>query len=125
MHVYVIICCICRFRGIRDCLVPVTPYLAGTLSQDIQAFASQEQASAKGEGYGYVSCTSDPFISPGRTQQVEEHNRRSLVALIIDPPPMMVDITIMLSWYQLCCRKFLAKHELEEDIKDLVTLGKR
>ena len=90
--------------------------------RDIHAFAYQEKASAEDEGYGYESCTSDPFISPERTLEVEEHNIRNPVALIIDPSPMMVDITIMLlSWY----RKFPAKDELEEDIKDLVTLGKR
>ena len=33
----------------------------------IQASAYQEQASAKGEGYGYASSTSDPSVSPGRT----------------------------------------------------------
>ena len=93
MHVYVIICCICRFRGIRDCLVTVTPYLAGTFKH----FRIKSRLLPRvREGYGYASCTSDPFISPGRTPEVEEHNRRNPVALIIDLSHMMVDITIML-----------------------------
>ena len=66
-----------------------------------------------------------PFLLEGLlTEEVEEHDRRNPVALIVDPSHMMVEITIMLlSWYQLYRRKFPAKDE--EDIKDLGNLGKR
>jgi hypothetical protein len=66
-----------------------------------------------------------PFFLEGLlTEEVEEYNRRYPVAQIVDPSPVMVDITIMLlSWYQLYRRKFPAKDE--GDIKNLGTLGKR
>ena len=82
-----------------------------------------------------------PFFLEGLlTEEVEEHNKRNPVARIVNPSPMMVEITIMLlSQYQLYRRKFPAKGEedikdlgilgkgakYEEDIKDLGTLGKR
>ena len=66
-----------------------------------------------------------PFLLQGLyTVKVEECNTRNPVTLVVDPSPMMVEITIMLlSWYKLYRRKFPAKDE--EDIKDLGTLGER
>jgi hypothetical protein len=66
-----------------------------------------------------------PFLLEGLlTGEVEEHNARNPVMRIVDPSPMMVNVTIMLlSWYQLYRRKFPAKDE--EDLKDLGTLGER
>ena len=53
-----------------------------------------------------------------RAEAVEEYNRINSVIQIVDPSPMMVDITIMpLRRYQLYCRKIPANDE--EDIKDL------
>ena len=66
MHLYVIIRFICSFGGIHDCLVPV---------RQGYSFAYQEQASAKGEGCGYESCTPDPSVSPGRTPHRGDHVR--------------------------------------------------
>ena len=66
-----------------------------------------------------------PFLLQGLlTFEIEEYNTRNPVMRIVDPSPMMVEITIMLlSWYKLYRRKFPAKDE--EDIKDLGTLGER
>ena len=66
-----------------------------------------------------------PFLLQGLlTEEVEEHNKINPLIRIIDPSPMMVEITIMLlTWYGLYRRKFPAKDE--DDIKDLSSLGKR
>ena len=66
-----------------------------------------------------------PFLLQGLlTEEVEEYNRMNPLVRIVDPSPMMVEITIMLlSWYQLYRRKFPTKDE--DDIKDLSSLGQR
>ena len=66
-----------------------------------------------------------PFLLHGLlTEEVEEYNRINPLVRIVDPSPMMVEITIMLlSWYRLYRRKFPAKDE--DDIKDLSSLGQR
>ena len=48
-----------------------------------------------------------PFLLQGLlTEEVEEYNRMNPLVRIVDPSPMMVEITIMLlSWYQLYRRK--------------------
>ncbi len=66
-----------------------------------------------------------PFLLHGLlTEEVEEYNRINPLVRIVDPSPMMVEVTIMLlSWYRLYRRKFPAKDE--DDIKDLSSLGQR
>ena len=72
----------------------------------------------------HVLLTLLVLLEGSLTKEVDEHNRRNPVVLIVNPPPIMVEITIMLLlWYQLYLWKFPAKDE--EDIKDLGTLGKR
>ena len=112
----------CSFRGIHDCLVPVTPYVAGIFKH--LRTKSKLPPRVRAVDMRHVLLIL-PFLLDGLlTEEVEEHNRRNPVAQIVDPSPMMVNITIMLlSWYQLYRRKFPAKDE--EDIKDLGTLGKR
>ena len=125
MHKYVLICCLCSFRGINDCLVPVSPIC---VRLGHSRFCTT-RASTKGESNGYASHTTPfPAISPGRTphqwgwgEQVL-NNTRNPGMWVVDPSPMMVDFTItLLSSYQLYRRKFPSKDE--KDIKDLGTLG--
>jgi len=103
-------------------LVPVTPYLAGIFKHLRTKGKLPPRVRAMDMRHVLLIL---PFLLEGLlTEEVEEHNATNPVMRIVDPSPMMVDVTIMLlSWYQLYRRKFPAKDE--EDIKDLGTLGER
>ena len=122
MHIYAFTCNH-NFRGIHDCLVPVSPYLAeifkhlrtkGKLPPKMRAMDMR-----------HVLLILPFFLEGLLTVEVEEYNRRkSPMARIVDPEPIMEDIIIMLlSLYELYRPKFPAKDE--EDIKDFGTRGKR
>ena len=66
-----------------------------------------------------------PFLLHGLlTEEVEEYNRTNPLVHIVDPSPMMVEVTIMLlAWYQLYHRNFPSKDE--DDIKNLSSLRQR
>ena len=110
------------FRGIHDCLVPVTPYLAEIFKHLRSKGKLPPRVRAVDMRHILLIL---PFLLQGLlTQEVEEHNKKNPVFRIVDPSSIMVEITIMLlSWYTLYRRKFPAKDE--EDIKDLSTLGER
>jgi hypothetical protein len=121
--VYAVTCVICSFRGIHDCLVPVTPYLGG-IFQNLRSYGKlPPRVRAMDMRHILIIL---PFLLEGLlTDEVEEHNAANqFIHHAVDPSSKMVDITIMLlSWYHLYRRKIPAKDE--EDIKDLTTLGER
>ena len=114
MHAYAFICNHTLYLQLQGNAWLFSP-CGAVFGRVIQAFVYQEQASAKGEGYGYASYTTDPSLFPGphrggHCPQVKEHNRKIPVARIVDPSPMMVEITIMLLWwYHLYRRNFLQR----------------
>lgn len=123
MPIYAVICLICSFRGIHDCLVPVTPYLGGIFKHLRSQGRLPPRIRAMDMRHILLIL---PFLLEGLlTDEVEEHNAGiRFIHHVVDPSSKMVDITIMLlSWYRLYRRKFPAKDE--EDIKDLTTLGRR
>ena len=113
---------ICRFKGIHDCLVPVTPYLAGIFKHLRSTGKLPPRVRAMDMRHVLLIL---PFLLQGLlTEEVEEYNRMNPLVRIVDPSPMMLEISIMLlSWYRLYRRKFPAKDE--DDIKDLSSLGQR
>ena len=120
---YAITCVICSFKGIHDCLVPVTPYLGGIFTHLRTKGKLPPRVRAMDMRHMLIIL---PFLLEGLlTDEVEEHNAANqFIHRVVDPSSKMVDITIMLlSWYHLYRRKFPAKDE--EDIKDLTTLGER
>jgi len=104
--IYVLTYVICSFKGIHDCLVSVAPYLARIFKH----FRSKGKLPAR---VGAMDMRHIllllPFLLHGLlTEKIEEHNRINPLVRIVDPSPMMVEITIMLlSWYPLYRRKFL------------------
>jgi len=111
-----------RFRGMHDCLVPVTPYLAsifqhlrnkGKLPPRIRAVDMR-----------HILLLLPFLLDRLLTDEVEEHNRANPLSKVSDPSPMMVEIAILLlSWYHLYRRRIPPKDE--DDIVQLTTLGKR
>ena len=120
---YALIYVICSFRGIHDCLVPVTPYLGGIFKHLRSKGKLPPRVRAMDMRHVLILL---PFLLEGLlTDVVAEHNARNrFIHRVVDPSSQMVEITIiLLSWYRLYRRKFPAKDE--EDIKDLTTLGER
>ena len=113
------LCILCSFRGIHDCLVPVTPYLSG-LFRHLKC-NSKPPTRVRAMDMRHVLLLM-PFLLDGLlTDEVEEYNSANPLGRISDPSPMMVDITVqLLSWYHLYRRRFPAK-----DLKDLDALGKQ
>lgn len=113
---------ILRFRGIHDCLVPVTPYLAGIFRHLKNKQKLPPRVRAVDMRHVLLIM---PFLLDGLlTDEVEEHNLANPLLTVSDPSPMMVRITILLlSWYHLYRRKIPAKDE--DDVKDLETLGEQ
>ena len=95
MHLYVIIRFISSFRGIHDCLVPVTPYdLAGLFKHLCTKSKLPPRVRAMDMRHVHLIL---PFLLEGLlTEEVEDHNSRNPVAPIVNPSPMMVEITVML-----------------------------
>ena len=91
MHLYVIIRFICSFRGIHDCLVPVTPYLAGLFKHLRTKSKLSQRVRAMDMRHVLLN---PPFLLEGLlTEEFEEHTRRNPVARIVNPSPMMMEIT--------------------------------
>jgi len=121
--IHMLIWVICSFKGIHDCLVPVTPYLGGIFTHLRSKGKLPPRVRAMDMRHILILL---PFLLEGLlTDEVEEHNASNrFIHWVVDPSPKMVNITITLvSWYQLYRRKFPAKDE--EDIKNLSNLGER
>ena len=83
MHGYVSIRFICIFRGIHDCLVPVTPYDLAGLFKHLRT-KNKLPPRVKPMDMRHILLTL-PFLLEGLlTNEVEEHNRRNPVAPIVN-----------------------------------------
>jgi len=111
-----------RFRGMHDCLVPVTPYLASIFHHLRNKGKLPPRVRAVDMRHILLLL---PFLLEGLlTDEVEEHNRANPLSKMSDPSPMMVEIVILLlSWYHLYRRRIPAKDE--DDVVQLTALGKR
>jgi hypothetical protein len=120
---YAITCRICSFRGIHDCLVPVTPYLGG-IFKNLRS-KGKLPPKVRAMDMRHILIILPFLLEELLTDEVEEHNAANqFIHRVVDPSSKMVDITIMLlSWYHLYRRKIPAKDE--EDIKNLSKLGDR
>ena len=92
--IYVLTYVICSFKGIHDCLVSVAPYLARIFKH----FRSKGKLPAR---VGAMDMRHIllllPFLLHGLlTEKIEEHNRINPLVRIVDPSPMMMEVTIML-----------------------------
>ena len=110
------------FRGIHDCLVPVTPYL-GCIFKNLRS-KQKLPPRIRAMDMRHILLLL-PFILEGLlTEEVAEYNRNNPIIKVSDPSPNMVQIVMMLlSWYNLYRRRFPAKDE--DDIEDLDKMGLR
>ena len=113
---------ICSLRGKNDCLVPVTPYLAGVFNYLRLHRKIPPRVRAMDMRHILLLL---PFLLDGLlADEVLEHNRLHPLNPALDPSDELVGITLtFIQWYNLYRRRYPPKDEV--DIQDLATLGDR
>ncbi len=111
-----------QFSGEHDCLVPVTPYLAGVFNY--LRLHRKIPPKVRAVDMRHILLLL-PFLLDGLlADEVLEHNRLRPLNPALDPSSELVGITlIFIQWYNLYRRRYQPKDEV--DIQDLATLGDR
>jgi hypothetical protein len=123
LHIYHILHIYCSFRGKNDCLVPLTPYLAGIFQYLRRNKKLPPKVRAVDMRHVLLVL---PFLLDGLLDPavLEEHNRKHPLRPVHDPSTELVGITILfIQWYMLYRRRYPPKDK--EDVKELATLGDR
>ena len=113
----------CSFRGKHDCLVPLTPYLAGIFQYLRKNKKLPPRVRAVDMRHVLLVL---PFLLDGLLDPavLEEHNRKHPLRPVHDPSTELVGITILfIQWYMLYRRRYPPKDK--EDVKELAALGDR
>ena len=115
---------ICSLRGKNDCLVPVTPYLAGVFNY-LRLHRKIPPRVRAMDMRHILRLLLLPFLLDGLlADEVLEHNRLHPLNPALDPSDELVGITLtFIQWYNLYRRRYPPKDEV--DIQDLATLGDR
>ena len=129
MYVYVKYCIfdiLCIYldslRGKHDCLVPITPYLAGVFQYLRRNKKIPPRVRAIDMRHILLIL---PFLLDGLLADVViAHNRANPFNPVFDPSTELIGITMLfIQWYNLYLRRFPPKDEV--DIKDLTSLGEQ
>ena len=122
-HIYHILHICCSFRGKHDCLVPLTPYLAGIFQYLRKNKKLPPRVRAVDMRHVLLVL---PFLLDGLLDPavLEEHNRKYPLRPVHYPSTELVGITILfIQWYMLYRRRYPPKDK--EDVKELATLSDR
>ena len=108
--------------GIHDCLVPITPYLAGIFNYLRLNRKIPPKVRAVDMRHILILL---PFLLDGLlADEVLEHNRAHPFNPALDPSSELIGITLVfIQWYNLYRRRYPPKDEV--DIQVLTTLGER
>ena len=109
-------------RGKHDCLVPVTPYLAGVFQYLRRNKKIPPRVRAIDMRHILLLL---PFLLDGLLADVMlEHNRENPFNPVFDPSSELIGITMLfIQWYNLYQRRFPPKDEM--DVQDMTILGER
>ena len=109
-------------RGIHDCLVPITPYLAGIFNY--LRLNRKIPPKVRAIDMRHILLLL-PFLLDGLVaDEVLEHNRAHPSNPILDPSNELIGITMLfIQWYNLYRRRYPPKDEV--DIQHLTVLGER
>ena len=109
------------FRGKHDCLVPVTPYLAGVFNY--LRLNKKIPPRVRAIDMRHILLLL-PFLLDGLlADEVLEHNRSHPLNPVLDPSSELIGITILfIEWYNLYRRRFPPKDQV--DVQDLTSLVK-
>ena len=122
MHILHILHIYDSFRGKHDCLVPVTPYLAGVFTYLRLNRKLPPRVRAIDMRHILILL---PFLLDGLlADEVREHNRAHPLNPVVDPSSELIGITLVLiQWYNLYRRRYPPKDEV--DIRVLSALGEK
>ena len=116
----------CRFRGVHDCLVPITPYLASIFEHLRDHYSAPSKVRAADIRNILLVL---PFILHDlMADEVEDYNQkhhrdRDHVPLV-DPSPELIKVVLqLLSWYHLFRRRNPPKDE--DDILEMRAMAER
>jgi hypothetical protein len=110
------------FWGMHDCLVPITPYLAGIFNYLRLNRKIPPKVRAVDMRHILILL---PFLLDGLlADEVLEHNRAHPFNPALDPSSELIGITLVfIQWYNLYRRRYPPKDEV--DIQVLTALGER
>ncbi len=110
------------FLGQHDCLVPVTPYLAGVFQY--LRLNRKIPPKVRAIDMRHILLLL-PFLLDGlMADEVLEHNRAHPSNPTLDPSNVLIGITMLfIQWYNLYRRRYPPK--VEVDIQHLSALGER
>ena len=114
--------CLCSFRGMHDCLVPLTAWL-GTIFESIRK-TSKISGRVRAVDMRNILLVL-PFLLHNLLQEeVEEYNRNNPFDPIVDPSDECIGIVLLfIDFYHLFRRRYPPKDEV--DIQDLQVLSLR
>ena len=112
--------CIGSFRGMHDCLVPVTPYLA--IIFDIIRKTGAIPGNVRAVDMRHILLLLPFLLHHLLEEEVKEYNSHNPFDPITDPSDECIGIVLsLLNWYHLYRRRFPPKDEI--DIQDLQALS--
>ena len=122
MLIFYIFCIYDSFQGKHDCLVPVTPYLAGVF--EYLRLNRKIPPKVRAIDMRHILLLL-PFLLDGlMDEEVHEHNQAHPSNPILDPSNELIGITMLfIQWYNLYRRRYPPKDEV--DIQHLTVLGER
>ena len=110
------------FRGRHDCLVPVTPYLAGVFNH--LRIHHKLPPRVRAIDMRHILLLLPFLLDRLLTDVVLEHNRAHPLNPIYDPSSQLIGITLLfIRWFHLYRRRYPPKDEV--DIQTLDTLGRK
>ena len=111
---------LCSFRGMHDCLVPVTPYLA-TIFESIRK-TSAIPGPVRAVDMRHILLLLPFLLHNLLEDEVAEYNSKNPFDPITDPSDECIRIVLaLLQWYHLYRRRFPPKDEV--DIQDLQVMS--
>ena len=114
--------CLGSFRGMPDCLVPITSWIGNVVDSIRRTDKIPGIVPAKDMRNLLLLL---PFLLHNLFEEkVEEYNRANPFEPITDPSDQCIGIVLLLiDWYVLFCRRFPPKDEV--DIQDLQDMSLR
>ena len=112
--------CVCSFRGMHDCLVPITAWL-GNIFDSIRK-TSKIPGVVRAVDMRYILLMLPFLLHNLLEEEVEEYNSQNPFDPITDPSDECIGIVLLfLNWYHLYRRRYPPKDEV--DIQDLQALS--
>ncbi len=115
-------CCVDSFRGMHDCLVPITAWI-GNVFESIRT-TDKIPGRVRAVDMRNLLLILPFLLHNLLEEEVEEYNRTHIFDPIVDPSNECIGIVLLfIDWYMLFRRRYPPKDEV--DIQDLQGLSLR